>query len=93
MKEERTVIIHGDKWKYEHVADEIEECKKSKWAKQNWSPSPTLVHKSGKSSTKYTGQEYNTEQFKYVKDGWDHDHCEICWWSIHDTEDEESKTK
>ena len=92
MNKEKTVIIHGDEWKFDHVVEEIEECKKSKWEKKKWSPSPALTDKSGTKSTKYRGQKYNSKYTKYEKDGWDHDHCEICWWTLHESEKEESNT-
>ena len=28
---------------------------------------------------KYVGQAYDPAAFEVVEDGWDHDHCEVCW--------------
>ena len=92
MKKEDTVTIHGDEWKFEHIVEEIEECKKFKWKKQKWSPSPALVDKSGNKSTKYSGQKYDPNSTQYKKEGWDDDHCEIYWWSLYDSPDEEGST-
>jgi len=33
---ERTVTIHGDEWKWEHVRDSIEWCRGHKWTFQKW---------------------------------------------------------
>ena len=45
------------------------------------SPS-TLVNKMEGSSQAYTGGEYDKEKFEVVDGMWDHEHCDICGFSI-----------
>ena len=48
-------------------------------------PGPALLGKGPQGmSTKYTGQDYDPEEYDLVEDGWDHDHCLFCWQSICD---------
>lgn len=85
--EEKFVTIHGDKWKSKDVEEPIEWARTQKWEKRKWHPRATLVSK-GKTSD-YVGQKYNSEYTKLEEDGWTHDHCEICWWTIHESDNRE----
>jgi hypothetical protein len=33
-------------------------------------------------SVPYTGQEYDPAQLRVCEDGWDHEHCYVCWADI-----------
>lgn len=85
--EEKFVTIHGDKWKSKDVEEPIEWARTQKWEKRKWHPRTALVSK-GKTSD-YVGQKYNPEYTKLEEDGWTHDHCEICWWTIHESDNPE----
>lgn len=69
------VTIHGDKWKTADVTESVE------WAReQKWIARAALISKG--SASDYVGQKYNPEHTELVEDGWSHDHCEICWWTL-----------
>ena len=52
-------------------------------------PRAALVDKKSGCSTPYSGRPYDELHFKVVEDGWKHDHCEICWWPLHLSDDED----
>ena len=81
------VTIHGDQWKLSDIREETEWVKSQCWEFREWKPRAALVSK-GKVS-EYVGQKYQPQYTELVDDGWTHDHCEICWWSIHESEDKE----
>ena len=82
---DETVTIHGDEWKWTDIEESVEWARKQEWTKQKWVPRAALVSR-GKISD-YVGQKFIPEYTKLVEDGWDHDHCEICSWKLHETED------
>ncbi len=79
------VTIHGDKWKSADIEEAVDWAAGEVWKKQKWLPRAALISK-GKTS-EYAGQNFNPKYTKLVEDGWSHDHCEICWWSLHESED------
>lgn len=87
MPSEPTVLIHGDHWKIKDVADEVRLLINEEWRREDWKPTPALIHKRGGRSTQYRGQKFNPEKIDLVTDGWNHDHCAICWWTLYATDD------
>lgn len=83
-----TVLIHGEEWKWSDIEDSVCACRGSSWNREIWKPSPALIDRKGTSTTRYVGQQYDTTRTRLVPDGWTHDHCEICWWTLHESEDE-----
>jgi len=82
------VVIHGDNWKWPDIQESVEWARLQKWEKRKWRVRAALVSKGGISDFK--GQRYNPAHTTLVEDGWSHDHCEICWWTLHESEDSES---
>ena len=81
-----TVLIHGDAWLLDHIRDEIAWCRsKDGWVLKLWQKRPALVDKHH--STPYTGQPLRTPAQRVDPEGWNHDHCEICWWTLMESED------
>ena len=78
------VNIHGSSWKWADVQEPIAWARQQQWKQQKWTTRAALVSKSCVSD--YSGQSYNPEQVKLVEDGWTHDHCEICWWMLFESE-------
>jgi hypothetical protein len=89
IQDEPTVLIHGNPWKVKDVAEEVANLVKEDWHREIWKPAPALIHKKGGVSTQYRGQKFDPEKIDLVPDGWDHDHCAICWWTLHETGDED----
>jgi len=57
--------------------EDIELFKTQNWSFEKWEPKPAIKDKSG-STSKYVGQKYNQDEWEYLEEGWNHDHCEIC---------------
>ena len=45
-------------------------------------PLPALVHKNKGGFRAYTGGEYDEEEYDVIDGMWDHEHCDICNFSI-----------
>ena len=88
-REERdeTVLIHGAKWRVADLEDAVTNCRASAWAKARWHPRSALRDRSSGATTVYEGQPYDPEQVELVSDGWDHDHCQVCWWTLSESAD------
>ncbi len=84
-----TVVIHGDEWKWIDIEESVSACRKATWHREKWKRIPALVHKKGGSSSQYVGQQFDPAKTDLVQDGWTHDHCEICWWTLHETDNED----
>ena len=81
------IILHGDVWKLDDVSDQIAWCLTQKWHREIWEPTAALIHKQGRTSRQFTGQKFDSDKIDFVQNGWKHDHCEICWWPLHTSDD------
>jgi hypothetical protein len=89
---EEKVEIHGSEWKLADIRESIAYCKPYSWNKQLWTARDALVDRNGRRTSLYVGQNYDPAKVDLVKGGWDHDHCEICWWELYESEDTEHGT-
>lgn len=84
---EETISIHGDQWKIEDIREEVEWCRKEKWQQQ------TFVARDAVKQKNYWSEHRPERPIpkggEIVPRGWDHEHCQICWWSIHESENPE----
>jgi hypothetical protein len=78
------VTIHGDKMKLADIKESIEWAREQTWKKKKWIARAALI--SNGRSTEYVGQKYDPKYTKLVENGWTHDHCEICWWTLWESE-------
>ncbi|NDC39552.1 MAG: hypothetical protein EBZ48_16190 [Proteobacteria bacterium] len=85
--EESTVLIHGSEWKTKDIADAVEWCLTQTWHRETWKPTAALVHKKGGTVSQYRGQKFDPDKIDLVERGWTHDHCEICWWTLRESDD------
>ena len=85
---EATVQIHDDTWKVKDIQDQVSWCLLQQWHEEKWMPTPALIHKKGGIRRQYRGQKYDPDKIDLVADGWTHDHCEICWWTIHESDND-----
>ena len=77
---------------WEQERDEmVEVFRKDIWTRQKWTRQPALVARDGSYTQFYHGQAYDAEKFDLVPDGWDHDHCELCFKTITDFVREEGR--
>lgn len=90
------VVINGNEWQLAHIEEDIAECKQLQWQKQKWFCTDALVYLNSKGehsgSAQYRGQPYNGNNTIFVKGGWKHDHCSICWWTLYESDDPKSNT-
>ncbi|CAA0117553.1 hypothetical protein [Zhongshania aliphaticivorans] len=80
-----TVLIHGDEWKLEDIQEEISWCREQSWIKQKFTASDAVKQKNH--WRKYIPGEVIPKGGEIVPKGHDHEHCQICWWSISESED------
>jgi hypothetical protein len=57
------------------------------WRYKKWNYGPALVDINGGIKRYYTGQTYDPLKLKVIDDGWTHDHCEVCWTTISEGND------
>ena len=81
----QTIIIHGNEWKLTDIKLDIDWCRNRHWKQDKWTPSDALTQKSGTTS-KYAGQRFDPTKYTLIKNGWNHDHCSICWWTLHESD-------
>jgi hypothetical protein len=86
---EEKIIIHGSEWKMSDVKDTVDALQGYKWEKNTWKRRAALVHKKGGITSAYYGQKYDPEKIDLVKNGWSHDHCELCFWGLCESNDPE----
>jgi hypothetical protein len=88
MASEPTVVIHGANWRLADIRENIAWAKTKKWTRAKWKPRAALVGKLSKTKREYYGQAYNPQDSDLIPEGWNHDHCEICCWTLHFTDKE-----
>jgi hypothetical protein len=87
--EEPTILIHGSLWKIRDIVDTVSERIQQNWRREKWSAIPALIHRTGGVSSQYRGQTFVPTKIDLVPGGWNHDHCVVCWWTLHETDNEE----
>ncbi|WP_091147065.1 hypothetical protein [Flavobacterium caeni] len=84
MKNVFTKLKIGDT-EIKQIREAVEQIEKENYAFKNWFPRPGLKEKNEEVASRiYVGQTYDKNQFDIVKDGWTHDHCEICFKTLDD---------
>jgi hypothetical protein len=82
------VVIHGQEWEVDHIKKEVIVCRQYTWERKKWVSGPVLVHKKSGRISQFHGQKYDPTTIDYIENGWTHDHCYICYWTLSDSEDE-----
>lgn len=57
---------------------ELTWAKKLNWTKTIWKPKDALVEIDRNTIWLFTGQTFDEQKIRLVKNGWTHDHCDIC---------------
>jgi ferredoxin len=78
----KTIKIHGDDWDIPYILDMLEDIKGDEMVAAKWVPRDALVRLDGSRATIYTGQEFNPDQYRIERNFWDHDHCQVCNWTL-----------
>jgi hypothetical protein len=84
---EDTVLIHGDHWKVSDIKDEVEWCRNQKWRKQSFIPRDAVKQKHSVTERQSSGAVPTGGEI--IKDGWEHEHCQVCWWKIRESNNPE----
>ena len=85
MSFEPTVLIHSDTWKRADIEEEVVWCRTHSWHRSHWQRRPALVHRISGVTSLYVGQAFDPAKIDLVPDGWSHDHCVICFWTLSDS--------
>jgi hypothetical protein len=86
----QTVFLHGYEWDMSEIEDIVWQCQQSNWTKEEWKLSPALVSKDGRGTRPYyEGEDYDPTIWDLIPDGYDHDHCVICLWTLTVSQDPE----
>lgn len=81
-KEMKYVILpNRGEFELDYIYEKSIELRKFKWSFTNWSFRPALVDING-NSREYLGQDFDSDKFELIENGWTHDHCEICFTNI-----------
>ena len=60
---------------------DLQELKSRQWQPTDWKPKDAYIsRKSGRPV--WTSEPSLDEVREVVPGGWDHDHCDICWWKL-----------
>lgn len=71
-----------------YLIETATELRKYKWDFKKWIKKPALIDKPSSSSREFVGQNYDSKYFDLVQDCWTHDHCEICFTTISEGDDD-----
>jgi hypothetical protein len=77
----------------DHIREMCEDLKGTEFQLMEWRPRPALIDKNGKRTRLYTGQKFDANYIDLVEDGWTHDHCQICFVSIGEHENQYTQTE
>ena len=86
----QSVTLHGDPWLLSDIAEDVAWIAQRSWQLEKWLCGPALIHKKGGTVSYYRGQKFDPNKINLVQEGWSHDHCLICNWTLHETNDNDS---
>ncbi|MEQ8478847.1 hypothetical protein [Fulvivirga sp.] len=78
MKSENVISQSGREFNSKILKEDLDWALELKWTESIWKPKDALVDKNGGSTWLYTGQTFDDKKILLVKNGWTHDHCDIC---------------
>ncbi len=89
-RENELVKIRGQYWDAAYVRDAVRRCCEHNWhwQKAAWKPRDMCVNrKSGRISLD-ASLAADAENFELLKGGWKKNHCVICHWELHESDDD-----
>ena len=72
----------------EHIRKMFEDLKDADFQFSKWFPRPALIDQKSGTTHLFTGQRFDSYYFNLNKEGWTHDHCQICSVIISEQESE-----
>lgn len=88
MRDDVTIVLHGQPRTLSLISDAIAYARTLDWRRTKYKASAALVDRSGGSSRPYLGQNYDERHFFVEPGGWKHDHCMVCDWTLCESEEE-----
>jgi hypothetical protein len=82
MKSEKIISLSRREFNSKLSKEDLKWAIELNWTETIWKPKDALVEMSGGSNWLYTGQTFDNGKVKLVKNGWTHDHCDICFSNI-----------
>ena len=76
------LLEHGGELELDFAIENANLLRKSEWEFKKYKAGPALMDKNGGTSRPYVGQKYDLTKMDLKLDGWNHDHCEICFTTI-----------
>lgn len=77
----------------DHIREMYVDLKGTTFQQMKWRPRPALVDKNGKTTRLYIGQKFDPNYIDLVEDGWTHEHCQICFVSIGEHDNQYTQTE
>jgi ATP-dependent Clp protease ATP-binding subunit ClpA len=89
-REKAVVKIHGQCFDADYIRDAVSRCCEHKWdwRKTAWKARALCVNRNTGRISLDASLAADTENFALLKAGWKKDHCAICRWELHESEDD-----
>jgi hypothetical protein len=89
-RETELVKIRDKYWDAGVIRDAVRRCCDCKWhwQKAEWKPRDLYVNRKSGSISLDASLAADAENFELLKAGWKKDHCAICRWELHESDDE-----
>ncbi len=82
-----TVELHGQRWKSRDLRNQVQKLRELEWKPTRWQPRAALIDMNGGSVSLFQGQKFDPTKTRLDPKGWTHDHCEICFWNLFESDD------
>ena len=91
MTDKKTYLVLPNKGEIElnYLLEQVEWARQDNYELKDWFPGKALIEKNGGGSRLFTGQSFDDKHFELKEDGWTHDHCEICFETLSDSNEKE----
>jgi hypothetical protein len=90
---ELAIEIHGRKRNADYIRDVVSTIRSYNWHwhKAEFKPRDMVIHRKTGQFSLDLSLAQDTENFIFVQQGWTKDHCVICRWELHESDDEHGR--
>src|SRR5690606_8902804 len=78
MKSDKVISASGREFNLKLLEEDLDWAVKLIWTESLGELMDVLVDMNGRSTRLYIGQTFDEKKIELVKNGWTHDHCDIC---------------
>ena len=82
LKKKYIILSNGGRLDLDFAIECATELRQTEWEFKKYKARQALKDINGGGIRPYVGQNYDPTKMELVKDGWTHDHCEICFATI-----------